>query len=124
MGQGDERVECIALHVVHADRQYHPGERLSLDRDDCAALIAAGAVEPVDETLAGESPRPVTLVKGVGPKTAAKLAELGVETLEDLATMEGSVGERIVAALELKPDILPRWRDEARALVDAESDGD
>lgn len=91
--------------------------------------VAAGLVEPVDPRKGGDSAKqtatveptekattaedgeptvsgsdPVTAVDGVGPATAKELAELGVETVADLAAAENlpaKLGKLQEAAQEL-----------------------
>ena len=124
----DAPVKCVAVHCVTADRLYGPGEPLELCESDADALEAAGAVERVlGDEVVGEPYRPVTLVKGIGPKTAKQLSSLGIETLGDLASITPPEGlARVAGAIDVIGDELAavtRWRDEARALLDAEADG-
>ena len=45
------------------------------------------AVLPEPEARSSE-PEPVTVIDGIGPKTAQALAELGIETVAELASAE------------------------------------
>ena len=124
----DTTVKCIAVHSVTADRLYGPGEPLELSEADARALEAAGAVErALDNDGAGEPLRPVTLVKGIGPKIAKQLAGLGIETLGDLATITTTEGlARIAGGIDVIGDELQavtRWCEGARALIEAEAEG-
>lgn len=142
----DATVECVAVHGVTADRRYQPGERLMLSEDDAAALEAAGAVERIeasaDPTPPTPEPRPardeapaspsadlppVTSVKGVGPKTAARLRVLGIDSLAALAALDDAGLERAAAGIDIVGDEtaeLRRWRDDARAMVETEQGRD
>ena len=126
------QVRCIAIHSVTADRLYQPGEPLELSRADAKALESAGAVKVVAEKPAAPRPaaepsHPVTLVKGVGAKVAKTLAGFAIESLTDLAQLSDEKIERIGGELKVVGDpreAVTRWRDEARALIEAERDGE
>lgn len=115
-------VECTAITVVLADRRYAPGETLQLPAAEAAELEALGAVErvviPVED-------RPVTDVRGVGPKIAARLAEAGVETVGALAAL-GTAEVAAIAAERwpVAPEALVVFQDTARKLIDDASDGE
>jgi DNA polymerase IV len=52
----------------------------------------------VEEVLAVVGGRPASLIPGVGPKTAQRLARLGIKTVADLANSDPAVLERAVGA--------------------------
>lgn len=115
-------VECTAITVVFTERRYAPGETLHLAPDEAAELEALGAVEqvvvPVEE-------RPVTDVRGVGPKVAARLAEAGVETVGALAALDAAALAAIAAERwPVAPQALGVFQDAARKLIEDASDGE
>ena len=143
----DATVECIAVHGVTTDRLYLPGETVMLSAEDADALEAAGAVKRAPTPKRDPKPKPesssprtadgpvdnagsgtVTAVKGIGPKTEKQLAALGIETLADLASISSEEDlARVAGAIDVIGDELEavtRWRDEARALVEAEASGE
>ena len=119
-------IECVAVHTVLADRRYKPGETLHLSETDADALEAAGAVERAfGEVQIGETLRPVTLVGGIGPRRAERLAERDIETLEDLSKVPSPEGAIAIGeALDVKPDVVTGWIDQARVLIEAEKSGE
>lgn len=77
--------------------------------------------EPEPATPAGPPPgdRPVTLLKGLGPKVAARLAELGVTTVADMAALDATQAETIDARLGPFTGRMTRdrWVEQARFLA-------
>ena len=63
-----------------------------LDKPDGFRVLSA------DELLAAVGDRPASLIPGVGPKTAERLARLGMATVADLAHAEPALLERAVGA--------------------------
>ena len=142
----DSAVTCIARRVVWADRRYAPGETLELSEADADALEVDGAVERAgadesrDPAPPTSSPRParseapastspdlppLTALRGIGPKTAARLRVLGVASVEALAALDDEGIDRAAAGIDVIGDELAQlriWRDDARALIGAGSD--
>ena len=133
MDAGANTVECVALCVVTADRRYAPGETLRLSREDADVLEAGGAVQrkrrqarsanpPKGAGAAKTDAQPVTLIKGIGPKTAEQLAAFSapIETVTDLAEVHDEWLDDLAAAIDVIGDELEavtRWRAEARDLL-------
>ena len=72
-----------------------------LDKPDGFRVLLA------DELLAAVGDRPASLIPGVGPKTAERLARLGFSTVADLAQADGAaleraLGPRLGAALRAR----------------------
>jgi DNA polymerase-4 len=63
-----------------------------LDKPDGFRVLLA------DDLLTAVGDRPASLIPGVGPKTAQRLARLGIATVADLAQAEPGVLERAVGA--------------------------
>ena len=64
---------------------------------------------------------PLTLVKGIGPKTAAALTAAGIDTLDVLAGLTDEAVEHVAGGLEVVGDAvseLSAWRDAARRLTE------
>lgn len=79
-----------------ADGRYHVSAGDEFELPAGVDWLRAGLVVPVETAaVAGGKPRetapgnePVTAISGIGPKTAADLRKLGVETVADLAAAE------------------------------------
>lgn len=89
-----------------------------------APLDASPASEAAPEPTAAPVPvettdRPVTDIKGLGPKVAARLAELGVTNVAHIAALDAGEAERLDA--ELGPFAgrmaRDRWIEQARFLA-------
>lgn len=85
-----------------------------------ASPAAEAELEPAPEP-AGPPPadRPLTLLKGLGPKVAARLEELGVASVGDLARLSPAEAEALDARLGPFTGRMARdrWLDQARLLA-------
>lgn len=137
-------IACTALRAVKAERLYRPGEQLELAPADADELEAIGAVRRVqvadpDPGAGTRSPpppenpdepptdtRPLSTVKGIGAKVESQLAQLGVLSLSDLATLSDDALMPIAEDLDIVGDALRAiidWRSQARALVEEGAGG-
>ncbi len=57
----------------------------------------------------------ITNVKGIGPKRAEKLRELGIQTVADLAK---SSTEELATKMKVSPKIVEKWIKEAERLIE------
>jgi nucleotidyltransferase/DNA polymerase involved in DNA repair len=75
----------------------------------------------VEELLAAVGDRPASLIPGVGPKTAGRLARVGISTVADLANAAPGVLERAVGA-RLGPSLRARANgvDDRRVVTERE----
>ena len=90
----------------------------TLARLDADPRFAVEAVEAAPEPSLA---RPLTLVKGIGPKTAAALTAAGIDTLAVLAGLTDEAIEHVAGGLEVIGDTvgeLTAWRGEARRLTE------
>ena len=92
----------------------------SLPVDPAPAEVADPSPAPTAEpAAAGLDDRPVTTLKGLGPKVGARLAELGVATIADLAGLD----EQGAAALDAQLGTFSgrmardRWIEQAKLLA-------
>lgn len=90
--------------------------------DGTTATIAADAVaaEP-----ASDADGPVTQLKGLGPKVAARLAEMGIERVGQLAALDDAEAARIDADLGAFAGRMARdrWVEQARLLAAGDREG-
>ncbi|MCW6531152.1 MULTISPECIES: hypothetical protein [Sphingomonas] len=98
-----------------------PAPRANADPVVEAAPEPKPAPKPAAATPAGPSPAdgPVTQLKGLGPKLAERLAELGVTTVGQLAALDQAEAEALDARLgpftgRMNRD---RWLEQARFLA-------
>jgi predicted flap endonuclease-1-like 5' DNA nuclease len=92
-----------------------------------APLDASPASEAVAPAPAEPSPaeRPVTIIKGLGPKVAARLGEQGVATVGDLAALSDDQAEALDARLGPFTGRMARdrWLEQARFLAAGDDKG-
>jgi predicted flap endonuclease-1-like 5' DNA nuclease len=91
--------------------------------DATPASIAADARSPAPATAAAASAdpgaQPVSLLKGLGPKIAARLAELGITRVDQLAWIDDAEAAELDAHLSPFEGRMERdrWREQARLLA-------
>lgn len=81
---------------------------------DSATEASAESAEPSDATDtadAGDSSEPVDKVKGIGPAYADRLADVGIETVADLAAADA---ETIASQTDLSEKRVSRWIERAK----------
>lgn len=104
----------VAVTNVSVDGTTHvPGDVFEVDAEDAAELIAMGAARAYED---GDEDGDLELVKGIGPKTAAQLKALGLESVEELAGVDDDALPRLATALDKDADTVTDWRDQARKL--------
>ena len=91
--------------------------------DASPASVAADA--PVPTPAAGDADAPLTMLKGLGPKIAARLAELGVATVGQLAWLDDAEAEALDGQLGPFQGRMARdrWREQARLLASGDRAG-
>ena len=62
-----------------------------------------------------EPQKPITSVRGIGPKRAARLREIGITTLKDLSSASA---EELAEKLGVSRRITEKWVAEARRLLE------
>lgn len=131
----DDLVLCRAVCILSADgRKFKPGEECVLERKTADELEALNAIEllggfdpslaPASRAWALASPQPLTVVKGIGPKTAERLRAAGVDSLAALAALTDEELARTAAGLDIIGDetaALTQWRDDARTLLSGDA---
>ncbi|PZU80324.1 MULTISPECIES: hypothetical protein [Sphingomonas] len=91
--------------------------------DATPASIAADAPSPASATAAAPSAdpgaQPVSLLKGLGPKIAARLADLGITRVDQLAWIDDAEAAELDAQLSPFEGRMERdrWREQARLLA-------
>ncbi|TCP33817.1 hypothetical protein [Sphingomonas sp. BK235] len=92
-----------------------------LDASPASAAADAAATPVVDEPGAV----PVTLLKGLGPKIAARLGELGITRVDQLAWLDDAEAAQLDAQLGAFAGRMERdrWRDQARLLAQGDRAG-
>ncbi|MEH3047822.1 hypothetical protein [Sphingomonas adhaesiva] len=93
-----------------------------LDASPASHAASAPSDAPVDSDPGAQ---PITLLKGLGPKIAAKLAELGITRVDQLAWLDDAEAAQLDARLtpfegRMERD---RWRDQARLLAQGDRAG-
>lgn len=116
------RVRAIkSFGGVTAEGRFHVSAGQELDLPDGADWLRAGLVEPVETAaVASGKPRvtktrPATDVPGIGDSYAEALAELGIESAADVATMDPA---RVASAVDgVGMATAQRWQQAAREML-------
>ena len=84
-----------------------------------APLDASPAAEAADTPAAAPAAEPVTRLKGLGPKIAARLAELGIVDVTQLAALSDAEAASLDTQLGAFQGRMERdrWREQARLLA-------
>lgn len=91
--------------------------------DASPASVAADAPRGEGESVAGDvdgdGARSVTILKGLGPKIATRLDELGITRLDQLAWLDDAEAQQLDAQLGVFQGRMERdrWREQARLLA-------
>jgi len=97
--------------------------------DASPAVEAVGDIPPpstdADEAAAANDAIPVTMLKGLGPKVAARLAELGITDARQLAALNGADAQRLDGELGSFSGRMARdrWIEQARLLTAGDKAG-
>lgn len=86
---------------------------------------AAEAASPDTGSTAGPEAGPVTQLKGLGPKVAARLAELGITTVGQIAALDADAAARLDVELGAFRGRMARdrWIEQARFLASGDRAG-
>lgn len=126
----------VAWYLFHASRRtrINGAARDVLDEGAApaarnAALIdappAAVASDPVPAAMAEPAANEIGRIKGVGPKLVARLGELGVTSLDQIAAWDDAEIDRIDAQLDRFAGRIRRddWTGQARLLLAGDEAG-
>ena len=88
-----------------------------------ASPASEAAVAPASQ--AGHGDAPVTILKGLGPKVAARLSDSGITTVRDLAALDDDAAARLDAQLGAFAGRMSRdrWLEQARFLAAGDTAG-
>ncbi|MEG8039782.1 hypothetical protein QP166_10690 [Sphingomonas sp. LR60] len=114
-----------------------PAERVADDHQATLPDEPIAAAAPLDATpasVAADAPlapaeeggaQSVTILKGLGPKIAMRLSELGVTRLDQLAWLDDAEAEQLDAQLGVFQGRMERdrWREQARLLAQGDRAG-
>lgn len=91
-----------------------------LDATPASIAVDSAAAAPADDGAT-----PVTVLKGLGPKIAARLAELGVTRVDQLAWLDDAEAAGLDAQMGAFQGRMERdrWRDQARLLAQGDRSG-
>lgn len=113
-----------------------PDERVADDHQAALPDEPIAAAAPLDATpasVAADAPiapveggaQSVTILKGLGPKIATRLSELGITRLDQLAWLDDAEAEQLDAQLGVFQGRMERdrWREQARLLAQGDRAG-
>ncbi|MFK3890946.1 hypothetical protein [Sphingomonas sp. NPDC079357] len=114
-----------------------PAERVADDHQAALPDEPIAAAAPLDATpasVAADAPvapaetggaQSVTILKGLGPKIATRLSELGITRLDQLAWLDDAEAEQLDAQLGVFEGRMERdrWREQARLLAQGDRAG-
>ncbi|WP_341209237.1 hypothetical protein [uncultured Sphingomonas sp.] len=110
--------------VAHDHRVAFPDEPIAAAAplDATPASVAADAPAASAEEGGAQS---VTILKGLGPKIATRLSELGITRLDQLAWLDDAEAEQLDAQLGVFQGRMERdrWREQARLLAQGDRAG-
>ena len=114
-----------------------PTERITDDHQAALPdepIVAAAPLDATPASVAADAPvapaetggaQSVTILKGLGPKIATRLSELGITRLDQLAWLDDAEAEQLDAQLGVFQGRLERdrWREQARLLAQGDRAG-
>lgn len=112
--------EPVARVAPDADRvTAEPAPGSVDDRIDAAMPLAASPAIADAPVAAGYANAPVTMLKGLGPKVAARLGELGITTIGQLAALDDDRAAALDSQLGAFAGRMgrDRWLEQARFLA-------
>lgn len=113
-----ERAEAERLAELERIEREAAEAKDKAEREAAEAAEAEAAAEAKRNAGEPAAPVGVTAIKGIGDKMAGKLAEKGITTLEQIATMSDAFKASLDADLNLKNAIdRDGWIDQAKALL-------
>ena len=103
----------VAVTNVRIDEASHaPGAVFEAPEELARELIGMGAARPLEDGDGGN----LEDVKGIGPKTARALVQLGLQDLDELASLDKDAVARVAKAIDKEAETVAAWRDQAREL--------
>lgn len=113
----EENVEALRK-LVDALKAGKAGREVGVEKEAVeeapAKKVEEAKVEKVERVEVAEEGTPLTVLKGLGPKTAEKLKSAGVENLEQLVKSDA---KRLSEATGVSEKRLASWIEEAKELV-------
>ena len=91
--------------------------------EDANLEAAVMAPPPAADAVAASEGDPLTRIKGLGPKAAARLAELGITRFDQIAALHDAAADRLDAQMGAFRGRLARdrWVEQARLLAAGET---
>jgi len=112
-------VLLLAWYLFHASR------KTSVSRDTSDVLDEGAAPAARNQALIDSTPSDLTRIKGVGPKLAKLLGEMGVASFAQIAAWDAAEIAKIDAQLGRFQGRIERdnWTEQARFLAAGDTDG-